>query len=42
MREPISRLPTASDGEPREFVSKRYVNLISELLEYLEDTKENG
>jgi hypothetical protein len=31
----------ASDGKPRQFVSKRCVNLISELLEYREDVKEN-
>lgn len=30
-----------SDGKPRQFVSKRCVNLISGLLEYQEDVKEN-
>jgi hypothetical protein len=34
-------LTPASDGKPRQFVSKRCVNLISELLEYREDVKEN-
>lgn len=41
LRELGSRLTPASDGQPRQFVSKRCVNLISELLEYREDVKEN-
>jgi hypothetical protein len=41
LRELGSRLTPASDGKPRQFVSKRCVNLISELLEYREDVKEN-
>ena len=41
LRELGSRLTPASDGKPRQFVSKRCVNLISELLEYREDAKEN-
>jgi len=41
LRELGSRLTPASDGQPRQFVSKHCVNLISELLEYREDVKEN-
>ena len=41
LRELGSRLTPASDGKPRQFVSNRCVNLISELLEYREDVKEN-
>ena len=41
LRELGSRLTPVSDGCPRQFVSKRCVNLISELLEYREDVKEN-
>ena len=41
LRELGSRLTPASDGKPRQFVSKRCVNLICELLEYREDVKEN-
>ncbi len=41
LRELGSRLTLGSDGKPRQFVIKRYVNLISELLEYREDVKEN-
>lgn len=41
LRELGSRLTLASDGKPRQFVGKRCVNLISELLEYREDVKEN-
>ncbi len=40
LRELGSRFSLASDGQPRQFVSKRCVNLISELLEYREDVKE--
>ncbi len=40
LRELGSRLSLASDGGPRQYVSKRCVNLISELLEYHEDVKE--
>ena len=40
LRELGSRFSLASDGQPRQFVSKRCVNLISELLEYREDLKE--
>ena len=40
LRELGSRFSVASDGQPRQFVSKRCVNLISELLEYREDVKE--
>ena len=40
LRELGSRFFVASDGQPRQFVSKRCVNLISELLEYREDVKE--
>jgi hypothetical protein len=41
LRELGSRLTPASDGKPRQFLSKRCVNLISELLDYREDVKEN-
>jgi hypothetical protein len=37
LRELGSRLTPASDGKPRQFVSKRCVNLINELMEYRED-----
>ena len=40
LRELGSRLTPANDGQPRQFVSKRCVNLISELLEYREGVKE--
>lgn len=40
LRELGSRFTLASDGQPRQFISKRCVNLISELLEYREDIKE--
>ncbi len=40
LRELGSRLLVAGDGQPRQFVSRRCVNLISELLEYKEDVKE--
>jgi hypothetical protein len=40
LRELGSRLTPAGDGQPRQFISKRCVNLISELLEYKEDVKE--
>jgi hypothetical protein len=36
-----SRFKPASDGKPRQYVSKRCVNFISEALEYKEDVKEN-
>lgn len=35
------RFPKAGDGKPRIFVSQKCVNLVSELLEYKEDVKEN-
>ncbi len=41
LRELGSRFSLASDGQPRQYVSKRCVNLISELLEYREDVKAN-
>ncbi len=41
LRELGSRFSLASDGQPRQYVSKRCVNLISELLEYREDIKAN-
>jgi hypothetical protein len=41
LRELGSRFSLASDGQPRQFVSKRCVNLISELLEYRENVKAN-
>jgi hypothetical protein len=40
LRELGSRLTVAGDGLPRQFVSKRCVNLISEMLEYKDDVKE--
>jgi hypothetical protein len=40
LRELGSRLTPAGDGLPRQFVSKRCVNLISELLEYRQEVKE--
>jgi hypothetical protein len=40
LRELGSRFSVAGDGLPRQFVAKRCVNLISELLEYREDVKE--
>lgn len=40
LRELNSRFAIASDGLPRQFVSKRCVNFISEALEYKEDVKE--
>ena len=40
LRELGSRLATATDSKPRLYVSKRCVNLISEMLEYREDVKE--
>jgi hypothetical protein len=41
LRELGSRFSIASDGQPRQYVSKLCVNLISELLEYKEDVKAN-
>ncbi len=41
IRELGSRFAPSGDGQPRQFVSKRCVNLISELLEYKEDVKEH-
>ena len=41
LRELGSRLTPASEENPRQYVSKRCVNLTSELLEYREDVKEN-
>jgi hypothetical protein len=41
LRELGSRFVESGDGQPRQFVSKRCVNLISELLEYKEDVKEH-
>jgi hypothetical protein len=41
LRELGSRLVLSGDGQPRQFVSKRCVNLIDELLEYKEDVKEH-
>jgi hypothetical protein len=41
IRELGGRFPKAGDGQPRIFISKKCVNLISELLEYREDVKEN-
>jgi|LSQX01.2.fsa_nt_gb hypothetical protein len=41
LRELGSRLALAGDGRPRQFVSRQCVNLISELLEYRENVKEN-
>lgn len=41
LRELGSRFIMAGDGQPRQFVSKRCVNLMSELLEYREDVKEH-
>jgi hypothetical protein len=41
LREFGGRFAKASDGQPRVFISKRCVNLTSELLEYREDVKEN-
>jgi hypothetical protein len=35
------RFAKAGDGQPRIFVSKKCVNLISELMEYKEEVKEN-
>jgi len=40
LRELGSRFSIAGDGQPRQYVSKCCVNLISELLEYREDVKE--
>lgn len=40
LRELNSRFAIAGDGLPRQFVSKRCVNFISEALEYKEDVKE--
>jgi hypothetical protein len=40
LRELGSRLSVSSDGQPRQFVSRNCVNLVSELLEYREDLKE--
>jgi hypothetical protein len=41
LRELNSRFAIAGDGLPRQFVSKRCVNFISEALEYREDVKEH-
>jgi len=41
IRELGGRFPKAGDGQPRIFISKKCVNLISELLEYRENVKEN-
>jgi phage terminase large subunit len=41
IRELGARFLKAGDGSPRLFISKKCVNLISELLEYREDVKEN-
>lgn len=41
IREMGGRFPRAGDGKPRIFISKRCVNLVSELLEWKEDVKEN-
>jgi len=41
IRELGGRFPKAGDGKPRIFVSERCVNLVSELLEYKEEVKEN-
>jgi hypothetical protein len=41
LRELGSRFPNAGDGKPRLFISEKCANLISELLEYKEDLKEN-
>jgi hypothetical protein len=41
LREFGGRFAKASDGKPRVFISKKCVNLMSELLEYREDVKEN-
>jgi len=41
LRELSGRFLKAGDGRPRVFVSKRCANLISELLEYKDDVKEN-
>jgi hypothetical protein len=38
---PFLVLTPASDGKPRQFIGNRCANLISELLEYREDVKEN-
>jgi hypothetical protein len=40
LRELNGRFALASDGKPRQYVSKRCVNFISEALEYREDVKE--
>jgi hypothetical protein len=40
LRELNSRFAVASDGLPRQFVSKRCANFISEALEYRENVKE--
>ena len=41
LRELGSRFVLCGDGRPRQFVSRRCVNLVSELLEYREDVKEH-
>ena len=41
IRELGGRFPKAGDGKPRIYVSEKCVNLISELLEYKENVKEN-
>lgn len=41
LREFGGRFAKTGDGQPRIFISKRCVNLTSELLEYREDVKEN-
>jgi hypothetical protein len=41
IRELGGRFPKAGDGKPRIFVSEKCVNLVSELLEYKEEVKEN-
>lgn len=41
LRELGGRFPKAGDGKPRIFISAKCVNLISEVLEYKEDVKEN-
>jgi phage terminase large subunit-like protein len=41
LRELGGRFAKAGDGAPRIFISKRCVNLISELMEYKEEVKEN-
>ena len=40
LRELGSRFSVSGDGQPRQFISRRCVNFISELLEYREDVKQ--